>query len=82
MFHFKWFELKKQPLFPESIVNWTRNLSASRLIASKLLYRSNLLNLKENQARLHKYVSLEKDSKEGMFRVETVSNAALGRMFF
>ncbi|PIO57404.1 RIH domain protein, partial [Teladorsagia circumcincta] len=31
---------------------------------------------KENQSRLHKFISIEKDAKEGMLRVETVEEAA------
>uniref|UniRef100_A0A0K0DQM5 RYDR_ITPR domain-containing protein n=1 Tax=Angiostrongylus cantonensis TaxID=6313 RepID=A0A0K0DQM5_ANGCA len=31
---------------------------------------------KENQSRLHKYISIEKDAKEGTLRVETVEEAA------
>lgn len=36
---------------------------------------------KENQSRLYKYISIEKDVKEGMLRVETVDFKNLGAIF-
>ncbi|GMS96579.1 hypothetical protein PENTCL1PPCAC_18754 [Pristionchus entomophagus] len=44
--------------------------------------RSFCKNNKENQNRLHKFVSIEKDAKEGMFRVETVEEVATLNTFF